>query len=231
MRARPSAPAPCAGERRLEPSARSCRQSASGGVAAPRHPSSPPPPPLLTCAGAFTCDAHHMTEPQPEGKGVILCIERALAASGVAPEEVGCQGGRLRVACCWACRQLTLCGHCGADGGAARRATAAARPGHPAASLPGTGFNATPEAPRRLNQTSTACTAPSFLHPPPPHCPHSITHFRWATSTRTAPPRPPATWLSIAPSPPRCRTSGWLLGCWCRGFAVWQAGLASGCGC
>ncbi|KAI7838733.1 hypothetical protein COHA_007529 [Chlorella ohadii] len=39
--------------------------------------------------GAFTCDAHHMTEPQPQGKGVILCIERALQATGVAPEQVG----------------------------------------------------------------------------------------------------------------------------------------------
>ena len=43
-------------------------------------------------AGAFTCDAHHMTEPQPEGKGVILCIERALQATGLAPEQVrGCK--------------------------------------------------------------------------------------------------------------------------------------------
>lgn len=38
--------------------------------------------------GAFTCDAHHMTEPQPEGKGVIMCIERALEKAGVTPEEV-----------------------------------------------------------------------------------------------------------------------------------------------
>ena len=26
--------------------------------------------------GSFTCDAHHMTEPQPQGLGVKLCIER-----------------------------------------------------------------------------------------------------------------------------------------------------------
>lgn len=32
--------------------------------------------------GAFTCDAHHMTEPQPEGKGVALCLQRALKAAG-----------------------------------------------------------------------------------------------------------------------------------------------------
>eukprot|EP00197_Chlamydomonas_leiostraca_P002919 CAMPEP_0202857398 /NCGR_PEP_ID=MMETSP1391-20130828/351_1 /ASSEMBLY_ACC=CAM_ASM_000867 /TAXON_ID=1034604 /ORGANISM="Chlamydomonas leiostraca, Strain SAG 11-49" /LENGTH=461 /DNA_ID=CAMNT_0049536187 /DNA_START=130 /DNA_END=1515 /DNA_ORIENTATION=- len=38
--------------------------------------------------GAVSCDAHHMTEPHPEGKGVILCLERALAASGIKPEEV-----------------------------------------------------------------------------------------------------------------------------------------------
>lgn len=38
--------------------------------------------------GAVTCDAHHMTEPQPEGKGVILCLERALANSGLSPSDV-----------------------------------------------------------------------------------------------------------------------------------------------
>ncbi|CAN1291078.1 3-oxoacyl-[acyl-carrier-protein] synthase II, chloroplastic [Linum perenne] len=38
--------------------------------------------------GSFTCDAYHMTEPHPDGSGVILCIERALAQSGVAREDV-----------------------------------------------------------------------------------------------------------------------------------------------
>ncbi|XP_020092680.1 3-oxoacyl-[acyl-carrier-protein] synthase II, chloroplastic isoform X2 [Ananas comosus] len=38
--------------------------------------------------GSFTCDAYHMTEPHPEGTGVILCIEKALAESGVAKEDV-----------------------------------------------------------------------------------------------------------------------------------------------
>jgi 3-oxoacyl-[acyl-carrier-protein] synthase II len=38
--------------------------------------------------GAFTTDAHHMTEPHPDGKGVKLCIERALAAAGLKPEDV-----------------------------------------------------------------------------------------------------------------------------------------------
>ncbi|KAK6139543.1 hypothetical protein DH2020_026712 [Rehmannia glutinosa] len=38
--------------------------------------------------GSFTCDAYHMTEPHPEGTGVILCIEKALAQSGVSKEDV-----------------------------------------------------------------------------------------------------------------------------------------------
>lgn len=48
--------------------------------------------------GAFTCDAHHMTEPLPNGAGVGLCLERALAAAG---ESYGCNGAGLAhaVAC------------------------------------------------------------------------------------------------------------------------------------
>lgn len=38
--------------------------------------------------GSFTCDAYHMTEPRPDGAGVILCIEKALARSGVSKEDV-----------------------------------------------------------------------------------------------------------------------------------------------
>jgi 3-oxoacyl-[acyl-carrier-protein] synthase II len=38
--------------------------------------------------GAVGCDAHHMTEPRPDGAGVAACITAALAASGVAPGEV-----------------------------------------------------------------------------------------------------------------------------------------------
>ncbi|KAK4492987.1 hypothetical protein RD792_000042 [Penstemon davidsonii] len=38
--------------------------------------------------GSFTSDAYHMTEPHPEGTGVILCIEKALAQSGVSKEDV-----------------------------------------------------------------------------------------------------------------------------------------------
>ncbi|XP_051114081.1 3-oxoacyl-[acyl-carrier-protein] synthase II, chloroplastic-like [Andrographis paniculata] len=38
--------------------------------------------------GSFTCDAYHMTDPHPEGTGIIECIEKALAESGVSKEEV-----------------------------------------------------------------------------------------------------------------------------------------------
>ncbi|OVA08036.1 Beta-ketoacyl synthase [Macleaya cordata] len=38
--------------------------------------------------GSFTCDAYHMTEPHPDGTGVVLCIEKALAQSGVSKEDV-----------------------------------------------------------------------------------------------------------------------------------------------
>ncbi|XP_010261746.1 PREDICTED: 3-oxoacyl-[acyl-carrier-protein] synthase II, chloroplastic-like [Nelumbo nucifera] len=38
--------------------------------------------------GSFTCDAYHMTEPHPDGAGVVLCIDKALAQSGVAREDV-----------------------------------------------------------------------------------------------------------------------------------------------
>ena len=38
--------------------------------------------------GAFTCDAHHISEPQPEGRGVISCIKQSLDNAGVRAEEV-----------------------------------------------------------------------------------------------------------------------------------------------
>ncbi|MCB1113041.1 MAG: beta-ketoacyl-ACP synthase II [Chlamydiales bacterium] len=38
--------------------------------------------------GGITCDAHHMTEPHPEGKGVELCLRAALRDAEVAAENV-----------------------------------------------------------------------------------------------------------------------------------------------
>ncbi|KAM3747061.1 hypothetical protein ACB098_05G009900 [Castanea mollissima] len=38
--------------------------------------------------GSYTCDAYHFTDPHPDGSGLALCIERALAQSGVAKEHV-----------------------------------------------------------------------------------------------------------------------------------------------
>lgn len=38
--------------------------------------------------GSLTFDAYHITEPHPDGRGIVLCIENALAQSGVAREDV-----------------------------------------------------------------------------------------------------------------------------------------------
>ncbi|XP_057415346.1 3-oxoacyl-[acyl-carrier-protein] synthase I, chloroplastic-like isoform X2 [Lotus japonicus] len=38
--------------------------------------------------GAITCDAHHMTNPGPDGLGVSICIWKSLENAGVSPEEV-----------------------------------------------------------------------------------------------------------------------------------------------
>lgn len=35
--------------------------------------------------GAFTCDAHHMTEPQPQGRGVSSCLHKGLQSAGAQP--------------------------------------------------------------------------------------------------------------------------------------------------
>ena len=43
---------------------------------------------LLCFAGAVTCDAHHMTDPHPDGLGVSTCIKLALKDGGVDPDEV-----------------------------------------------------------------------------------------------------------------------------------------------
>lgn len=42
--------------------------------------------------GAFTCDAHHMTEPQPQGRGVSSCLHKALESAGAleAVQVKGC---------------------------------------------------------------------------------------------------------------------------------------------
>lgn len=38
--------------------------------------------------GASSCDAYHITDPHPEGKGVSLCIRNALANAGVSGEDI-----------------------------------------------------------------------------------------------------------------------------------------------
>lgn len=51
---------------------------------------SPDLPPVLrlAAAGAVTCDAHHMTDPHPDGLGVSTCIDLALKDSGIERDEV-----------------------------------------------------------------------------------------------------------------------------------------------
>ncbi|CAH8252822.1 unnamed protein product [Arabidopsis lyrata] len=38
--------------------------------------------------GSFTSDAYHITEPRPDGAGVILCIEKTLAHAGISKEDI-----------------------------------------------------------------------------------------------------------------------------------------------
>lgn len=38
--------------------------------------------------GAATCDAHHLTNPRPDGLVVASCISKALKDAGVSAEEV-----------------------------------------------------------------------------------------------------------------------------------------------
>lgn len=41
--------------------------------------------------GSATCDAHHLMDARPDGRGAAACIRRSLEDAGVAPEEVvGC---------------------------------------------------------------------------------------------------------------------------------------------
>ncbi|MCR6657402.1 MAG: beta-ketoacyl-ACP synthase II [Opitutus sp.] len=37
---------------------------------------------------AATCDAHHITQPDPEGKGLSMAMKRALASAAITPEQV-----------------------------------------------------------------------------------------------------------------------------------------------
>ncbi len=38
--------------------------------------------------GGISCDAHHMTEPRPDGEGVALCLRKALADAGISADVV-----------------------------------------------------------------------------------------------------------------------------------------------
>jgi 3-oxoacyl-[acyl-carrier-protein] synthase II len=38
--------------------------------------------------GALTCDAYHMTDPDPEGKGVAMCIHNAIKDAGISKDSI-----------------------------------------------------------------------------------------------------------------------------------------------
>lgn len=79
------------------------------------------PPPYTHAAGAVTCDAHHMTDPHPEGLGVSTCIDLALKNAGIERDEV-----RVLLVCvrlCGACLQPAwLCVSRGGEPGARQSA-------------------------------------------------------------------------------------------------------------
>ena len=60
---------------------------------------------------AVSCDAHHMTDPRPDGRGVGMCIENALKDAGTYP----CCLHTTECMCC-ACKMLRMaCACCRAD--------------------------------------------------------------------------------------------------------------------
>ena len=40
------------------------------------------------CGGGISCDAYHMTDPHPEGRGVVLCLQHALKDAGLVESDI-----------------------------------------------------------------------------------------------------------------------------------------------
>jgi hypothetical protein len=114
--------------------------------------------------GAFTCDAHHMTEPQPEGKGVALCLNRALASAGVC-----------------------VCGGGGGGRGAWLVGTLAAARGSQGWPPP------RPRA-ACLPPLAASHRAPRAARAVPSRADQASSQLTWTTSTHTPPAHQPATW-------------------------------------
>jgi 3-oxoacyl-[acyl-carrier-protein] synthase II len=47
---------------------------------------------ILGCVAGFgmSCDAHHLTAPDPAGQGAALAMQRALFQANFSPEDIGC---------------------------------------------------------------------------------------------------------------------------------------------
>lgn len=40
------------------------------------------------CGAGMSCDAYHMTDPNPEGTGVLLCLQKAIADAGISERDI-----------------------------------------------------------------------------------------------------------------------------------------------
>lgn len=41
------------------------------------------------CGAGMSCDAYHMTDPNPEGAGVLLCLQKAIEDAGISERDIG----------------------------------------------------------------------------------------------------------------------------------------------
>jgi 3-oxoacyl-[acyl-carrier-protein] synthase I len=47
------------------------------------------PGPIALLGGGASCDAHHISAPEPTGKGALQAMRKALASAGLVPEQIG----------------------------------------------------------------------------------------------------------------------------------------------
>ncbi|MCP6083010.1 beta-ketoacyl-ACP synthase, partial [Klebsiella pneumoniae] len=47
------------------------------------------PAPIALLGSGASCDAHHISAPEPSGKGALLAMRKALASAKLSPEQIG----------------------------------------------------------------------------------------------------------------------------------------------